>query len=178
MQNISSNEQEQQNVGNKKILQKEFIKFICLYIFLPALLTYFLFGYVFTIAMVSGISMYPTLKERQIVVSFNLFYTPQRGDIIICQPQTYDKRLIKRVIAVENDTVFIDKESGDVYINGKKLDEPYIKKEALNTVPDSPITILPNHVFVMGDNRNNSLDSRSEVIGQVPINDIIGKVII
>ncbi len=102
----------------------------------------------------------------------SLFHPPQRGDIIVFQyPLDTSKDYIKRVIGLPGESVQIKKKDG-VYVNGKKLDEPYIKE--LADYPDTnPVTVPPNSVFVLGDNRNNSSDSH--IWGFVPYENIIGK---
>ncbi len=102
----------------------------------------------------------------------NLFHAPQRGDIIVFNPPVpSDKPYIKRVIGLPGERVQVRQNDG-VYINGVKLNEPYIKD-----IPEYPttqeVTVPPDHVYVMGDNRNNSSDSH--IWGFVPDESIIGK---
>ena len=102
----------------------------------------------------------------------NLFHAPQRGDIIVFNPPVpSDKPYIKRVIGLPGERVQVRQNDG-VYINGVKLNEPYIKE-----IPEDPttpeVTVPPDHVYVMGDNRNNSSDSH--IWGFVPDESIIGK---
>ena len=101
-----------------------------------------------------------------------VFHGPDRGDIIVLQdPRKPDTDLIKRVIGLPGDTIEIV--TGQVYINGFRLDEPYIKMAWHNNNPK--VTIPAGEYFVMGDNRDNSLDSRSSSVGLVPKDLIIGK---
>jgi len=106
-----------------------------------------------------------------------LFHAPQRGDVIVFTPpiENNDKPFIKRIIGLPGDTV--ETRDGKVYVNGVQLDEPYIDgKQSLcnsNTVDCAPYVVPEGQVFVMGDNRTNSEDSR--VFGGVPIGNIIGK---
>ncbi len=102
----------------------------------------------------------------------NLFNPPQRGDIIVFNPPVpSDKPYIKRVVGLPGETVTIKSRDG-VYINGVKLAEPYIKE--IPAYPDtSAVTVPPNSVYVLGDNRNNSSDSH--IWGFVPDSSIIGK---
>ena len=133
----------------------------------------------FRIIDVDGKSMEPTLIDTDKVVITNLFYTPQQGDIVIISHATYyDKPLIKRVIATEGQDLRLDYENNAVYVDGKKLDEPYI--QGVTVEGDIPLEeingIVPEgKVFVMGDNRSISLDSRRKQIGFIDVDSIIGK---
>ncbi len=143
-------------------------------------------NFVFTLVKVQGASMQPTLKENDRLYVNRFFYSPQRGDVIIFKPASDpDRPYVKRVIATEGDTLYIDFETGDVYVNGEVIDEPYINNPTTRSGeyimdliaegkygPDSPIVIEKDKVFVMGDNRNNSRDSRE--IGQIPEDEFIG----
>jgi len=123
--------------------------------------------------LVEGDSMLPTFKTGDKVLVNRLLISmqkPQRGDIVIFQPPTEPRDFIKRVIAIEGERVEIKPDrdqvglpsGGDcgdcgVYVNGVRLDEPYIKQRPDYSV--EPITIPPGHIFVLGDNRRNSSDS-------------------
>ena len=131
---------------------------------------------------VVGSSMYPTLSENDVLIVSIFNYTPRANDIIVCQSESYglDTPLVKRVIATEGQTVTIDYESWTVTVDGITLDEDYINRAL---VPMNPSNFLPktftvpeNHVFVMGDNRNGSTDSRDARIGFVDERYILGKV--
>jgi len=122
---------------------------------------------------VYGQSMEPNLhtNERLIVekVSYKL-HTPQRGDIVVVKVQSASKELlIKRIIGLPGDTIEV--KNGMVFINGEPLDEPYLARQTLGRY--GPIQVPANHVFVMGDNRNASNDSRS--FGPVAFDKIVGK---
>lgn len=123
--------------------------------------------------MVTGTSMEPTLSNDQIVLC-NKLKTARRGDIIALY---YNKKvLLKRVIAVSGDTVDID-ENGTVTLNGDVLDEPYISSKALGECDiEFPYTVKENRWFVMGDNREVSVDSRYSAFGCVPDENILGVV--
>lgn len=128
---------------------------------------FLLFGVIFKIAVVNGESMYPTLHSGAVVIFNSLFYrNPEQGDIISFKEN--GQNYIKRVIGTEGDIVDIDFESGTVFVNGIALEEKYVN-EATYTSYDKkfPITVDKNTVFVLGDNRNHSLDSRSSEIGLV-----------
>ena len=125
---------------------------------------------------VSGTSMVPTLKHQDKVVVTNFFYTPSDGDIIvISHGAEYSDPIIKRVIATEGQTLSIDFNKGEVTVDGKKLNEPYIRGFTHPEDAEIPKVIPEGKVFVMGDNRGVSLDSRSKEIGLIDVKNIIGK---
>ena len=125
---------------------------------------------------VDGTSMLPTLQhgDRLIITAF--CSEPEQGDIIVStQPNAFGNSVIKRVIATENQTVDIDFSTGDVFVDGELLDEPYINNPTLNREGvQFPLTVPPNHIFVMGDNRQGSTDSRSDMIGFIQEEYIFG----
>ena len=138
------------------------------------------FSFLFRIATIDGDSMMNTLVEGERVVINNIFYTPKAGDIVVIsrnkQNDVYDnnpqdKPIIKRIIATEGQSVDIDFEQGIVYVDGVELDEPYTKpmqpyeKYAKYDI-QFPVTVDEGCVFVLGDNRPVSLDSRSSQIGE------------
>lgn len=137
-----------------------------------------LFSFVVRLVDVVGDSMYPTLENGDKIIVSNLFYDPQPGDIIVFRKDEYrDQPLVKRIIAVEGQTVDIDFNRGIVYVDGEPIDEPYIAEpttESLDFV--GPITVDQGCVFVMGDNRNHSTDSRDARIDCVDVRCIMGKV--
>jgi signal peptidase I len=138
----------------------------------------------FRVSGVQGSSMYPTLEDgNQVVMRIIGYDTPERGDIIVVMPDGYGEGpLIKRVIAIENDVINIDDATGNVSVNGEVLFEPYIAEMIRSGNAgehDYPYTVPGGHVFVMGDNRNHSTDSRNieRVGGALPYENIIGKVL-
>ncbi len=142
-----------------------------------AVVVLLLFTFVFRIFVVSGPSMNDTLKNGERIVVSDIFYTPKNGDIICFYSESEDEVLVKRVIATEGQTVNIDM-AGGVYVNGVKLDEQYIGSQF--TMPQNvtmPHTVEKDHVFVLGDNRGVSLDSRYSRIGDVHVHDIFGKML-
>ena len=137
---------------------------------------------VFRVIVVCGSSMYSTLVGGDyLLLLSNLFYRdPQPGDIVVVSKESFDDGapIVKRIIATEGQIVDIDFVNGIVYVDGLPLDEPY-----LNTPTNRdegmafPMLIEENCYFIMGDNRNNSKDSRHPQIGQVDRREILGKAI-
>lgn len=121
-----------------------------------------------------GSSMTPTLKEGDIVVSVKSKEYKQ-GEIIAFYYN--NKILIKRVIAGPGDWIDI-KEDGTVYINGEKLREPYISEKALGDCDiELPYQVPESRIFVMGDHRSISVDSRKKTVGCVAEEQIVGKLV-
>ncbi len=155
-----------------------------------------LFTFCFTVVGVDGSSMETTLHGGEkdnmtdhadrLIIS-NLFYTPKQGDIVVIsrnygnafgeEAKMSQEPIIKRVIATEGQTVDIDFENNKVYVNGEVLDEPYVCSPTVeyDNGVTFPLTVEEGHVFVLGDNRAVSLDSRSSSIGQVDVRYILGK---
>jgi len=129
---------------------------------------------------VEGWSMMHTLKHTDRVVISNLFYSPGNGDIIVFRSpsEEFEFPLVKRVIAVAGQTINIDFNTGDVFIDDVLINEPYIA--AVTTLKSDftePVYVPDGFVFVMGDNRNSSTDSRSASVGLVDTRYILGKVL-
>lgn len=124
----------------------------------------------YRLAVVSGRSMEPALSQGDLVV-VKMGVMPQRGDIAVIDSKVMHKRIIKRVIAVEGDTVIVS--DGEMRINGRVLEEMYIK-EPYEYISDFFI-VPPQSVYVLGDNRNFSRDSR--MIGFIPIEEVTGVLI-
>lgn len=140
-----------------------------------------LFTFVFRVVTVDGSSMQQTLQHKEKLLLSSVDYTPKNGDIIVLQKlDHYKYPLVKRVIATEGQTVDIDFDTWKVMVDGKVIDEPYVNFEQgmpmLRGNLTYPLTVSKGHVFVMGDNRNHSSDSRS--FGLVDSRHILGKVLI
>ena len=137
-----------------------------------------LFVFFIRIIDVSGTSMVPTLHHEDKMFVSNLLYKPEAGDVIVFKTDSYDpnKALVKRVIATEGQTVNIDFDNGIVYIDGVPIQEDYIA-EVTHTKLDfiGPKKVPDGCVFVMGDNRNMSTDSRKAEIGMVDNRMILGR---
>ncbi len=145
------------------------------------LIVLLLFTFVFRAVGVEGTSMVPTLNDGDWLAVTAVQLKPvKRGDIVvITQPWDRNVPIIKRVIGVEGDLIHIDFQRGEVYVNKHRLDEKYIlEKTHLRYDVEFPVIVPEGCVFVMGDNRNDSLDSRSGKIGFINKNYILGKTII
>ena len=134
----------------------------------------------FRVIVVSGDSMYDTLWDGDYVLLLsNTFYKePQQGDIVVISKKAFDdgRPIIKRVIATEGQMVDIDFEAGIVYVDGEPLEEPYINN--LTTREEGtqfPLTVDQDCIFVLGDHRGVSQDSRSPEIGQIDKREVLGK---
>lgn len=126
------------------------------------------------VIQISGSSMSPTFNEGEIVVSFKT-KNLESGDVIAFYHG--NKILVKRVIASAGSYVNMDEE-GHVYVDGNKLNENYIKDFSLSEVDiELPYQVPDGHWFVLGDNRDDSVDSRNSEIGSISQDDIIGKII-
>lgn len=136
------------------------------------------FVFAFRAVTVSGTSMEPTLQGGDKIIVRSIGYTPQRGDVVVIDGYTnYGEPLVKRIIAMGGDEVDIDFASSQVWVNGELLDEPYLGS-VMGTAGDVsfPLTVPQGKVFVLGDNRRVSLDSRFNDVGFIDNRDILGKV--
>lgn len=132
----------------------------------------------FRLATVVGVSMQSSFNDNDLLFVESISHQKgyETGDVVIINEDSFNEKLIKRVIATPGDTLKIEADS--VYVNGKKLSEPYIN-EPSNTTYEliDEFKIPNNYYFVMGDNRNYSVDSRNSLIGLIGKEDIKGKVI-
>lgn len=140
------------------------------------------FSVLLRVVIVSGHSMNDTLVNGDcLLLLSNLFYRePERGDIIVARKADFEdgKPIIKRVIATEGQKVNIDFDAGIVYVDDVALDEPYtLTPTTLHEGVSFPLTVDKGCVFVLGDNRDESKDSRSPEIGLIDCREILGKAI-
>ena len=138
-----------------------------------------IFTFVGRIIVVDGISMEPTLYHGDLLLLQSVGYTPEQGDVVVLTKEFEDADgpIVKRVIATGGQHVVIDYDAGTVTVDGEVLDEPYIK-EAMMQPPEESITdiLVPEgSIFVMGDNRNHSSDSRNVTLGAVDERYVLGR---
>lgn len=153
-----------------------------------------LFTFVVGIVGVDGSSMYPTLHDRDVMIVQRLAYTPKSGDVIVLRKDNtfQDRALVKRIIATGGQTVYIDYDANTITVDGVVLDEPYINRERDSHYGDDPMavrtdldhryintefTVPEGYLFVCGDNRNNSSDSRVAELGMVDERYVLGHVL-
>jgi len=141
----------------------------------------FIFVFIGRAIGVDGRSMMGTLHNRDRVVISNLFYTPKNGDIVVFNSPMGSQDgtpLVKRVIATAGQTIDINFDTGDVIVDGVIIHEPYINDITRSRHNfEGEITVPEGHIFVMGDNRNSSSDSRDNRVGTVDTRFILGKVL-
>ena len=161
---------------------RELLEWVEMFSFAVALVV-LLFSFVCRFAVVSGPSMEKTLYDGEVLIVSNLFYEPTQGDIIVFQSPTilHNDAIVKRVIATEGQVVDIDFQNWVVTVDGVPLDEPYVNNLLPEIMRGSdyqyPLTVEDGKIFVMGDNRNHSSDSRSMLIGQVDTRYVLGRLI-
>lgn len=149
------------------------------------------FTFCFRIVVVDGDSMNDTLVNKDRLVLSHINYTPKKNDIVIINSKGLNKTIIKRVIGTSGDEVEVDYNSNTVKVNGEKISNDNIKPEAMIDKGDFyfdtkymtsegvyKYKVPDDSVFVMGDNRNHSTDSRSAEVGFVKNDDILGKAVL
>ncbi|MGX9757567.1 signal peptidase I [Clostridioides difficile] len=142
-----------------------------------SIIAFLLISSVIRLTTVMGHSMDQTLYDREKLIISKIAYNkeePKYKDVVVIKRSDLNvKYIIKRVIAVEGDTLKIT--NNKLYINDKLIEENYINEKMQTS--DLDIKIPKDKIFVMGDNRNNSIDSRSSIVGLIDKKDIEGKVI-
>jgi len=164
------------NLKNKKNIFKEFLGYLIVAI-IAVVFSITLRIFIIEPYIVPTPSMTPTLLVSDKVIVYKLEYkfkNVKRGDIIAFYSSVEKKNLVKRVIGLENEEVTLTK-SGDVLINGNKISEYYLPNNISAAYEDKNYKVNENEIFVMGDNRNNSADSR--VFGPISLDEVFGKVI-
>ncbi len=141
----------------------------------------------FRLCRFTGSSMAPTIEDGDLVLFQTWGYTPRQGDIILLEkpgfppPPQEPTPIIKRVIAVGGQHVRVDYDAGAVYVDGVALEEPYIKDymypSSLSEMSVLNVTVPEGSIYVLGDNRNYSSDSRHQALGCVPADCILGRAI-
>ena len=183
-----------QNSENKKTsgahVMLDYVEMFVMTVFVVILLL----SFAFRLCQVSGDSMNQTLLNGEHLVVSNLFYTPKTGDIIVFHQTSdlydqFNEPIVKRVIATGGQYVKIDYFDGKVYVSSDEtftedeiLDESYyvyldIGKWKEHGLPDKTFAVPEGYLFVLGDNRNNSADSRSHQVGLVDERRVLGKVL-
>ena len=137
-----------------------------------------IFVFVAQPANVDGASMLDTLTSGDKILLRSAFYTPKKGDIVVIDSyNAHGKTLVKRIIATGGDSVYIDNATGTIYVNGtQQPDPPSAIGPARSADIPLPVTLADGEVFVMGDNRPGSLDSRYTEVGLIDERDIMGGV--
>ena len=131
---------------------------------------------------VVGSSMVPTLHEGDMMLVRSLGYTPKNGDVVVLTKRTFmEEPIVKRVIATGGQTVSIDYASNTVYVDGVALQEPYINEPMLDpsssTMSITEVEVPEGYLFVMGDNRNASTDSRDVRVGLIDQREVLGQAV-
>ena len=144
-----------------------------------------IFTFFFRIVLVQGPSMRETLQDQDRLIITHINYTPQKGDIVVINSEKLGKTIIKRVIGTGGDKVVVDYNNNTVTVNGKVISNDNIREAMYNTnLFDEKYEVEENvfeydvpegKLFVMGDNRNRSLDSRSLMLGDVDTDLIMGR---
>lgn len=149
-----------------------------------------IFTFIFRIVTVSGTSMDPNLHNADRVVISSWNYDPQQFDVVVLKRTVgLDEPIVKRVIATEGQRVFINYEEGAVYVDGVKLDESAYLADTVKTTkplsgekliefPEDGLVVPEGYIFVLGDNRSVSLDSRFEKVGMVDKRYVLGKALL
>jgi signal peptidase I len=157
--------------SSRKKTDSSIISWVKFVILLAAI--FFIFRFAIGITIINGNSMNPTLHSENLILTSNIFFTPEKGDLVIVRdPHGY--YIVKRVIALPNETIEI--KNGIVFLNGAPLKENYVQGEPMDM---AQIKVLEGTYFIMGDNRTQgeSLDSRNSDMGPISKNQIIAEAI-
>lgn len=198
-QTVEVNEETPKNpeeVKKPKDLFGDFME-ICESVITSIFVVLIIFTFICRPVTVDGKSMNPTLQHQDKLLLTTFLYTPKVGDIVVLENNKsnllregsdsevvtgfgLNKKLVKRVIAEGGQTVDIDFENGIVTVDGEQLSEDYINAPTHfdSGAFDYPVTVPEGYVFVMGDNRNASLDSRAPQVGFVKNEDVLGKAVL
>ena len=175
---MASSEEKMESYNNWK---KSVVLYLhdLIYMLIIVLVVFLLF---FRVIVVSGDSMKMTLLDGDYLLLLSNAFCgePEYGDIVVISKKSFDNgaAIVKRVIATEGQTVDLDLMDGIVYVDGVALKEPYINNPTISSWGTQfPLTVAENCIFVMGDNRAVSKDSRSPEIGQVDCREVLGKAI-
>ena len=195
---MNGNNDTEFSVGEETVIErKDKIKadtYDWIEVFVSALaIVVIMLSFILRIATVRGHSMEKTLSDSQVVVMSNVFYTPSQGDIVVIQQNGgyFETPIVKRVIATGGQTLSIDFGKWEVKVHGKVIDESsyvYFRNAEMDPEEyysvysayldaDGVMTVPEGYLFVMGDNRNESSDSRSVYVGFVRESEILGKVV-
>ena len=153
-------------------------KIVCIWVAFIVLILLLRFAFGVRICFISGNSMYPTYKNHSVCLSIGLGYEVKHGDAVCIK--NGGKLICKRVIATEGQKVYVDYAHNKVYVDGDEIDSSYINEpmkdmDGYFDIPN-PITVPKGYIFVMGDNRNYSTDSRSSLVGMIEYKDVVGKI--
>ena len=150
------------------------IKLLCI-----CLAIFIINSLIFCFAVVHGSSMNHTLQDRDLLFVWKFYYSPDYGDVVICHTgKGYESEMIKRIVGLPGDIIDIS-DNGTVIRNGAELQEDYCAEKTFDKGDiNYPIKVPVNQYFVMGDNRNDSIDSRYGEIGTLPKKNIDGKALL